>query len=50
MTDLGRLLAYNMKKQREKLKTSQAVLAERVRTSTHYIGMIEGCKKRPALV
>jgi transcriptional regulator with XRE-family HTH domain len=49
MTDLGRLLAYNMKKQREKLKISQAVLAERARTSTHYIGMIEGCKKRPAL-
>jgi transcriptional regulator with XRE-family HTH domain len=25
------------------------MLAERARTSTHYIGMIEGCKKRPTL-
>jgi transcriptional regulator with XRE-family HTH domain len=49
MTDLGQFLAYNMKKQREKLKISQAMLAERARTSTHYIGMIEGCKKRPTL-
>jgi predicted transcriptional regulator len=38
-----------MKKQREKLKISQAVLAERARTSTPYNGMIEVCKKRPTL-
>jgi predicted transcriptional regulator len=38
MTDLGQLLAFNMKKRREKLKISQAMLAERARTSTYYIG------------
>ncbi len=41
MTSLKKLIANNMKEQRRILGISQAVLAERVDTSTHYIAMIE---------
>jgi len=49
MTNLKKLLAFNMKEQRRVLGISQAVLAERVNTSTHYIAMIELERKTPSL-
>ena len=50
MTSLKKLLASNMKKQRRKLGISQAMLAERLDTSTHYIAMIELERKTPSLL
>jgi transcriptional regulator with XRE-family HTH domain len=47
MTSLRSLLAFNIKLQRQILGISQAKLAEKVNTSTHYIGMIETEKKFP---
>jgi transcriptional regulator with XRE-family HTH domain len=47
MTSLRAVLAFNMKTQRHNLGITQAKLAERVNTSTHYIGMIESEKKFP---
>jgi len=47
MTSLRAVLAFNMKVQRQVLGISQAKLAEKVNTSTHYIGMIESEKKFP---
>ncbi|MDR2176557.1 MAG: helix-turn-helix domain-containing protein [Treponema sp.] len=47
MTSLRSVLAFNMKVQRKILGISQAQLAEKVDTSTHYIGMIESEKKFP---
>jgi len=41
MTNLRDLLAKNMKAYRSALGLSQSKLAEKVDTSTHYIGMIE---------
>ncbi|MDR1420852.1 MAG: helix-turn-helix domain-containing protein [Treponema sp.] len=41
MTNIRDVLARNMKAYRNALGLSQAKLAERVNTSTHYIGMIE---------
>jgi transcriptional regulator with XRE-family HTH domain len=41
MTDIKSLLSTNIKKRREFLGISQAALAERVDTSTHYISQIE---------
>jgi transcriptional regulator with XRE-family HTH domain len=41
MTNIREVLAKNMKAYRSALGLSQAKLAERVDTSTHYIGMIE---------
>jgi transcriptional regulator with XRE-family HTH domain len=49
MTNLKKLLAFNMKEQRRVLGISQATLAERVSTSTHYIAMIELERKTPSL-
>ena len=49
MTSLKKLLAFNMKEQRRILGISQAVLAERINTSTHYIAMIELERKTPSL-
>ncbi len=49
MTSLKKLIANNMKEQRRILGISQAVLAERVDTSTHYIAMIELERKTPSL-
>jgi transcriptional regulator with XRE-family HTH domain len=48
MTSLRALLAYNMKNKRRILGISQAQLAERVGTSTHYIGQIELENKFPS--
>jgi len=41
MTNIREILARNMKAYRNALGLSQAKLAEKVDTSTHYIGMIE---------
>ena len=41
MTNIRDVLATNMKAYRNALGLSQAKLAEKVDTSTHYIGMIE---------
>jgi transcriptional regulator with XRE-family HTH domain len=49
MTSLKKLLAFNMKERRRILDISQAALAERVNTSTHYIAMIELGRKTPSL-
>jgi transcriptional regulator with XRE-family HTH domain len=48
MTSLRKLLAFNMKERRRALRLSQAALAERVGSSTHYIGMIEMERQFPA--
>ncbi len=50
MIRLTKLIANNMKKQRRILGISQAVLAERADTSTHYIAMIELERKTPSLI
>ena len=47
MTSLRSVLSHNIKEQRHKLGITQAKLAERVDTSTHYIGMVENGKKFP---
>jgi transcriptional regulator with XRE-family HTH domain len=48
MTDLRGLLAANIKKRRKFLGFSQAILAEKADTSTHYIAQIEQKKKFPS--
>jgi transcriptional regulator with XRE-family HTH domain len=48
MTNLRVLLAYNMKERRRTLGLSQERLAEKVSTSTHYIGHIEQKNKFPS--
>jgi transcriptional regulator with XRE-family HTH domain len=48
MTSLRALLAFNMKEKRRSLGLSQEKLAEKINTSTHYIGMIETQKKFPS--
>ena len=48
MTDIRSLLSNNIKKRREYLGISQATLAERVETSTHYISQIERKTKFPS--
>ena len=48
MTDLRALLAHNIKEKRRVLGLSQAMLAEKVATSTHYIGQIELKNKFPS--
>jgi transcriptional regulator with XRE-family HTH domain len=48
MTNIRDLLANNMKAYRHALGMSQAKLAEKVDTSTHYIGMIETKNKFPS--
>ena len=48
MTNLRALLAYNIKERRKILGVSQAKLAEKVSTSTHYIGQIEQKNKFPS--
>ena len=49
MTSLKELLAFNMKEHRRQLGISQAKLAVKVNTSTHYIAMIELGKKSPSI-
>lgn len=48
MTDIRAVLAYNLKKRRKTLGISQEKLAEKVATSTHYIGSIEQKTKFPS--
>jgi transcriptional regulator with XRE-family HTH domain len=48
MTDLRELLAKNIKKFRKNRGFSQEMLAEKARTSTTHIGMIEIGKKFPS--
>jgi len=48
MTSLRALLASNIKQRRKFLGISQAALAERVQTSTHYIAQIEQQNKFPS--
>jgi len=48
MTNIRDLLAKNMKAYRNSLGLSQAKLAEKVDTSTHYIGMIETMNNFPS--
>jgi transcriptional regulator with XRE-family HTH domain len=50
MASLKKLLAINMKERRRILGISQATLAERVNTSTHYIAMIELERKTPSIL
>jgi len=49
MTSLKKLIAFNMKEQRHIIGISQAALAERINTSTHYIAMIELERKTPSI-
>jgi transcriptional regulator with XRE-family HTH domain len=48
MTDIRKLLATNIKAYRAELGLTQSRLAEKAGTATHYIAMIEGCKKFPS--
>ena len=48
MTSLRTLLAHNIKGKRRILGISQAKLAEKVKTSTHYISQIEQKNKFPS--
>ena len=48
MTNIRTVLAENIKAYRNALGLTQAKLAERVDTSTHYIGMIETQKNFPS--
>jgi transcriptional regulator with XRE-family HTH domain len=48
MTDVHTLLARNLKKYRQILGLSQAALAEKIDTSTTFIGNIEICKRFPS--
>jgi transcriptional regulator with XRE-family HTH domain len=48
MTDVHTLLARNLKKYRQLLGLSQAALAEKINSSTTFIGNIEICKRFPS--
>ena len=48
MTDIRDVLANNMKAYRKATGLTQSKLAEKVDTSTHYIGMIETKKNFPS--
>ena len=48
MTNLRRLLAYNLKENRKKLGLSQAKLAEKADLSTQYLAVIELERKFPS--
>jgi transcriptional regulator with XRE-family HTH domain len=48
MTQIRDVLAENLKKHRQARGWSQAVLAEKTKTSTHYIGMLETMNKFPS--
>jgi transcriptional regulator with XRE-family HTH domain len=48
MTNIRAVLAKNIKAYRNALGLTQAKLAEKVDTSTHYIGMIETQKNYPS--
>jgi transcriptional regulator with XRE-family HTH domain len=48
MTDLRKLLAFNMKVYRNELGLSQSKLADRVDTASNYIALIETGRKFPS--
>jgi transcriptional regulator with XRE-family HTH domain len=48
MTNLRELLSKNIKAYRQELRLSQAKLAEKADTATHYIAMIEAGKSFPS--
>jgi len=48
MTNIRELFAENLKKYRHAIGLSQAKFAEKVNTSTHYIGMLELQRKFPS--
>ena len=48
MTDLRKVLAFNIKTYRKALGLSQSKLADKVDTATNYIGMIETEKQFPS--
>ena len=47
MIGIREVLAANLKENRRKLRMTQEELAEKAGVSTHYIAMIETCKKYP---
>jgi transcriptional regulator with XRE-family HTH domain len=47
MTSIREVLADNLRENRRKLGLTQEKLAEQADVSTHYIAMIETCKKYP---
>ena len=49
MTDLRQLLAFNLKHKRRTSGLTQAILAEKAKTSTQYVAMIELGRKFPSL-
>jgi transcriptional regulator with XRE-family HTH domain len=49
MTDLRKILAFNMKMYRKKLGLSQAKLAELVNASDNHIAMIETGRRFPSI-
>ena len=49
MTNLRKLLAFNLKFHRKRLGLSQADLAEKVDVSDNYITLIETCKRFPSI-
>jgi len=49
MTDLRKVLAFNMKQYRKKLGLSQAKLAELVEVSDNHIALIETGKRFPSI-
>jgi transcriptional regulator with XRE-family HTH domain len=48
MTNIREVLALNLKKHRQSRGWSQAKLAEKTKTSTNYIGMLETMNKFPS--
>ena len=48
MTDIRKVLAENIRTFRKEKKLTQAMLAEKAGTATHYIAMIEGGKNFPS--
>jgi transcriptional regulator with XRE-family HTH domain len=48
MTNIRAVIAENLKKYRQARGWSQAILAEKAKTSTHYIGMLETMNKFPS--
>jgi transcriptional regulator with XRE-family HTH domain len=48
MTSIRGLLSFNIKKRRQILELSQVQLAEKIGTSTQYLGQIEQNKKFPS--
>jgi transcriptional regulator with XRE-family HTH domain len=48
MTNIRELFAENLKKYRHAIGLSQSKLAEKVNTSTHYLGMLELQRKFPS--